>query len=178
MLALATVLLFSALKFLSFYNDNWMTCPRPASGNMCGNRGILFEDDLLESEYRDLVDGNRFAFMGEAIDDGAQSGISVRTPANLVRRNVLYLNAATGLNFYTDGTGTYEARGDQHVDLGHRLELDRGPGRGVGLHRYGSRRGGLRIRCRRGRARSADDASGAVSGGVTVDGSPAAPGPM
>ena len=91
----------------TFHNENWMTMP--GSPNLFGNRGIIIEDDYLDATWN-VIEGNRFAFMGEAPDDGAQSGMSIRNKNTIIRNNMFFFNSATGLNMYTDGSGTYEAR--------------------------------------------------------------------
>jgi len=92
----------------TFHNENWTSCPRASTGNLCGNRDIGVYDDSLDSTWN-LFEGNRFAFAGASIDDATGStGASVRGPHNIVRRNLFYLNDGPGLGLYTDGTRTYD----------------------------------------------------------------------
>jgi hypothetical protein len=101
---------YNVFRNNTFHNENWTACPRPETGNLCGNRDVGMYDDSLDG-YWNLLEGNRFAFAGASIDDATGStGASVRSPHTIARRNSFYLNDGPGLGLYTDGTGTYDAR--------------------------------------------------------------------
>jgi hypothetical protein len=93
----------------TFHNENWASCPRPSTGNLCGNRDIGLSRDELNGTWN-VLEGNRFAFAGASIDDATgSSGLSVRNRNTIVRRNLFYLNDGPGLHLYVDTTKTYEA---------------------------------------------------------------------
>ena len=93
-----------------FHNENWTSCPRTSTGNICGNRDIIIEDDY-DDDYYNVLEGNRIAFSGASIDDATgASGLSVRGPHTIVRNNMVYCNAGPGVSFYADGSGSYDPR--------------------------------------------------------------------
>jgi hypothetical protein len=94
----------------TFHNDNWTACPRTSTNNLCGNRDIGVYDDNLDC-YWNVFEGNRIAFAGASIDDATgASGLSLRSPHTIVRRNLFYLNDGPGMTLYADGSGTYDPR--------------------------------------------------------------------
>jgi hypothetical protein len=101
---------YNIIRNNTFHNENWTQCPRTSSGNLCGNRDIIIEDDYLD-DYWNVLEGNRIAFSGASIDDATgASGMSIRGPHTIVRRNMVYGNAGPGISFYADGSGTYDPR--------------------------------------------------------------------
>lgn len=100
----------NVVRYNTFHNENWTACSRASTGNLCGNRDFIIADDTPGAE-RNLFEGNRFAFAGGSIEESAgSSGASVRTPRNIFRRNLFYLNDGVGLGFYIDSGGSYDAR--------------------------------------------------------------------
>jgi hypothetical protein len=95
-----------------FHNENWMECERAETGNLCGNRNIIFEYDPTNVQYN-VIEGNRFAFSGVPPDQNTSTGLSVRTPHNIVRRNVFYHCDGPGMGISTL-TGLWDAI-DNHV---------------------------------------------------------------
>jgi hypothetical protein len=94
----------------TFHNENWTACPRASTGDLCGNRDIGLYRDELNANWN-VFEGNRIAFAGASIDDNAGStGLSVRSPHTIVRRNMFYGNDGPGLGLYVDSTQTYDAR--------------------------------------------------------------------
>lgn len=81
-----------------FHNEGWMSCSRP--GGLCGNRLMIFGYDPGQVAWN-IVEGNRFAFSGVPPDQNTSSGISIRTPRTIVRRNVFYHNDGCGLGLST-----------------------------------------------------------------------------
>ena len=100
---------YNIIRGNSFHNENWTSCGRPSTGNLCGNRNILVGDII--SAYWNVIEGNRFAFSGASIDDltGA-SGLSIRCSHTIVRKNLIYLNDGPGMTLYADASGIYDSR--------------------------------------------------------------------
>lgn len=93
-----------------FHNENWTSCPRGSTGNLCGNRDIGLYRDELNANWN-VFEGNRIAFAGASIDDTAgSSGLSVRSPHTIVRNNMFYFNDGIGMGLYVDSTQTYDSR--------------------------------------------------------------------
>jgi len=100
----------NVIRYNTFHNENWTACVRASTGDLCGNRDFIIEDDSPDAE-RNLFEGNRFSFAGGSIEESAgSSGASVRTPRNIFRRNLFYLNDGVGLGFYIDSGSAYDAR--------------------------------------------------------------------
>jgi hypothetical protein len=94
----------------TFHNENWTACPRASTSNLCGDRDIGLYRDQLNANWN-VFEGNRIAFAGASIDDNAGStGLSVRSPHTIVRRNLFFGNDGPGLGLYVDTTQTYDAR--------------------------------------------------------------------
>jgi parallel beta helix pectate lyase-like protein len=89
-----------------FHNENWMDCTRVETGNLCGNRGMIFEYYADNVQYN-VIEGNRFAFSGTPPDQITSTGLSLRTPHNIVRRNMFY---------YCDGAGMSISSSDGEWD--------------------------------------------------------------
>jgi hypothetical protein len=101
---------YNIIRNNTFHNENWTPCTRSSTGNICGNRDIIIEDDYGDN-YWNVLEGNRIAFSGASIDDATGgSGLSVRGPHTIVRNNLVYCNAGPGVSFYADGSGTYDPR--------------------------------------------------------------------
>jgi len=78
-----------------FHNEKWMRC----NGEECGYRNIIIEGTDAQ---RNVVEGNTFAFSGRLPSSRSTSGssaFSLRTPRNIVRRNIFSNNAKSGLYF-------------------------------------------------------------------------------
>jgi len=100
---------YNIIRGNTFHNENWTSCGRSSTGNLCGNRNILVGDII--SAYWNVIEGNRFAFSGASIDDqtGA-SGLSIRCSHTIIRKNLIYLNDGPGMTLYADGSGIYDSR--------------------------------------------------------------------
>lgn len=83
-----------------FHNEAWNTCTHVETNNLCGNRHIIIDGDPSEVRYN-VFDGNRFAFGGVPIDSTTVSGFGIRTPLNIVRRNLFYYNDGPGIALET-----------------------------------------------------------------------------
>jgi hypothetical protein len=103
---------YNVIRNNYFHNENWMDCERVETGRKCGNRSIIFEYDPSNVTWN-VVEGNRFAFSGVPPDQNTSSGLSLRTPHNIVRRNVFYYNDGPGMGISTL-TGLWDAS-DNHV---------------------------------------------------------------
>ena len=77
----------------SFHNEAWMTGPREGG---CGNRNVMSVGPMAS---QNLFEYNRFAFAGIPPDDNGADGIAVRSPRNILRRNMFYANGAGGIAF-------------------------------------------------------------------------------
>jgi hypothetical protein len=101
---------YNIIRNNTFHNENWTPCSRTSTGNLCGNRDIIIEDDY-DDDYYNVLEGNRIAFSGASIDDATgASGLSVRGPHTIVRNNMVYCNAGPGISFYADASGNYDPR--------------------------------------------------------------------
>ena len=101
---------YNIIRNNTFHNENWTPCPRTSTGNICGNRDIIIEDDY-DDDYYNVLEGNRIAFSGASIDDATgASGLSVRGPHTIVRNNMVYCNGGPGISFYADASGSYDPR--------------------------------------------------------------------
>ena len=94
---------YNVIRNNFFHNEEWMDCDRPEIGNKCGNRAIVVGYDPDQCR-RNLFEGNRFAFSGVPPDQNTSSGLSIRTPFNIVRNNVFYYNDGPGLAFSTSSS--------------------------------------------------------------------------
>ncbi|MFA6107737.1 MAG: right-handed parallel beta-helix repeat-containing protein [Candidatus Latescibacterota bacterium] len=74
------------------HNEDWMPCGR--TGGRCGNRGAMTIGPMAG---QNLFEGNRFAFAGTPPDDNGADGLVLRSPGNIVRRNLCYANGAAGI---------------------------------------------------------------------------------
>lgn len=75
------------------HNEEWMTCSRTGG---CGNRNAMTIGPMAD---QNLFEDNRFAFAGIPPDDNGANGLVVRSPHNIVRRNMCYANGAAGIGF-------------------------------------------------------------------------------
>jgi hypothetical protein len=89
-----------------FHNEGWMDCSRP--GGKCGNRAIVVGYDPIQCR-QNLFEEIRFAFSGLPPDQNTSASISIRTPYNIVRRNVFYYNDGPGLDISTSDS-SYDTR--------------------------------------------------------------------
>jgi hypothetical protein len=85
-----------------------MDCSQTGTGGKCGNRLIIVGYDPKQCR-QNLIEGNRLAFSGVPPDGNTSAGISVRTPYNIVRRNIFYYNDGPGFDISTSDS-TYDAR--------------------------------------------------------------------
>jgi len=76
------------------HNENWMPCDR--ADGLCGNRNAMTIGPMAR---QNLFEDNRFAFAGLPPDDNGANGLVVRSPDNIVRRNMCYGNGAGGIGF-------------------------------------------------------------------------------
>ena len=75
------------------HNEAWMACSREGG---CGNRNAMTIGPMAK---QNLFEENRFAFAGPPPDDNGANGLVVRSPHNIVRRNMCYANGAAGIAF-------------------------------------------------------------------------------
>jgi len=73
------------------HNEAWMPC---RAAGRCGNRCAMIIGPRAE---QNLFEGNRFAYAGKPPDDNGADGLAVRSPRNIVRRNLCYGNGAAGM---------------------------------------------------------------------------------
>ena len=73
------------------HNEAWMNCDRPGG---CGNRNAMTIGPMAR---QNLFEDNRFAFAGPPPDDNGANGLVLRSPDNIVRRNMSYGNGAGGI---------------------------------------------------------------------------------
>ncbi len=100
---------YNIIRGNTFHNENWTSCGRSSTGNLCGNRNILVGDII--SAYWNVIEGNRFAFSGASIDDATgASGLSIRCSHTIIRKNLIYLNDGPGMTLYADKSGVYDSR--------------------------------------------------------------------
>jgi hypothetical protein len=84
-----------------------MTAPhRQETDGKAGNRHVIIDG----SGTRNVLESNLFAFSGLPPDQDGSSGVSVRTPHNIVRRNVFYDNDLAGLNLSAAGYTKQDVR--------------------------------------------------------------------
>ncbi len=76
-----------------FHNEAWMAGPREGG---CGNRNAMIMGPMAS---QNLFENNRFAFAGIPPDDNGADGLAVRSPRNIIRRNMFYANGAGGIAF-------------------------------------------------------------------------------
>jgi hypothetical protein len=94
----------------TFHNENWTSCARASTGNLCGNRDAIVSRTELNANWN-VFEGNRLAFAGASVDDASgSSGLSVRSPHTIVRNNMFSHNDGVGLGLYVDSTQQYDAR--------------------------------------------------------------------
>jgi hypothetical protein len=96
----------------TFQNENWMDCARAETGGRCGNRNIIFEYDASNVAWN-VVEHNWFKASGVPPDDNTSAGMSVRTPHNIVRRNLFENSDGPGLDVSVL-TGLWDAS-DNHI---------------------------------------------------------------
>jgi len=77
------------------HNEEWMFCCRTGG---YGNRNAITIGPMA---VRNLFEGNRFAFAGVPPDDNGADGLVVRSPGNIVRRNMCYENKAAGIALHS-----------------------------------------------------------------------------
>ena len=95
---LSVVASYNIIRNNYFHNEEWMSAPhRTETGGKAGNRHLIIEG----RGPWNVVEGNVFAFSGLPPDQDGSAGMSVRTPHNIVRRNVFYENDMSGLNVYS-----------------------------------------------------------------------------
>jgi len=103
------------------HNEEWMPCDRPGG---CGNRNAMTIGPMAE---QNLFEDNRFAFAGAPPDDNGANGLVVRSPRNIVRRNLCYGNGAAGIALasmtVSIPTGNY-IYGNTIFRNGHSSEID------------------------------------------------------
>jgi len=76
-----------------FHNEAWM---KRGPDGISGNRNAMTIGPMAG---RNLFENNRFAFAGKPPDDNGANGLVVRSPDNIVRRNMSYANGAGGIAF-------------------------------------------------------------------------------
>ena len=88
---------FNVVRGNYIHNEEWTPCSRPQTGGKCGNR-LIITDVSGEFVKSNVIEDNFLGFSGLPPDDEGSSGISMRTPSNIVRRNVFVDNDEAGLN--------------------------------------------------------------------------------
>jgi hypothetical protein len=91
---------YSVFRNNIFHNEEWNTCTHAETGNLCGNRNIIIDGDPVSVRWN-VFDGNRIAFSGVPIDSTTVSSFGIRTPFNIVRRNLFYYNDGPGIALET-----------------------------------------------------------------------------
>ncbi|KMQ52079.1 polysaccharide lyase family 6 [Chitinispirillum alkaliphilum] len=99
---------YNVIRNNHFHNDNWMSCSRTETDSLCGNRHIILEDNASNVRWN-IIEGNRFAFSGVPPDQNTSSGVSIRTPNNIIRRNMFYNCDGPGLSLATFGNRNHDA---------------------------------------------------------------------
>jgi hypothetical protein len=89
------------------HNEEWMNCSQ--AGGKCGNR-LIVVDQFPATVNRNVIENNTFAFSGVPPDDEGSMAVSLRTPYNIVRRNVFHNNDQAGLNVATQGYYPHDVR--------------------------------------------------------------------
>ncbi len=100
---------YNVIRNNYFHNEEWMDCDRPESNNKCGNRHIIFEEHAPNVIWN-IVEHNRFAFSGLPPDQNTSSGLNIRTPHNIVRRNLFYYCDGPGMSVETYTYGQLDAK--------------------------------------------------------------------
>lgn len=77
------------------HNEEWMTSPRTGG---YGNRNAMTIGPMAG---QNLFEDNRFAFAGVPPDDNGADGLVLRSPRNIVRRNMCYANKASGIGLHS-----------------------------------------------------------------------------
>ncbi len=96
---------YNVIRGNYFHNEGWLTW----NGEECGYRNMIVHTPA----QRNVVEGNTFAFSGRLPSSRGgvgSSAFSLRTPRNIVRRNIFSNNATSGLYF-----GFSEDMGFNHV---------------------------------------------------------------
>ncbi len=100
---------YNVIRNNYFHNEEWMDCDRPEANNKCGNRHIIFEN-YAPNVMWNIIENNRFAFSGLPPDQLTSSGFNLRTPHNIVRRNVFYYCDGPGMSVETYTSGQLDAK--------------------------------------------------------------------
>jgi hypothetical protein len=98
----------------TFHNEEWYACHRTALGGLCGNRNVILNTSDPTMNVRNVIEDNIIAFSGVPPDQDSSTGLSVRTQLNIIRRNVLYHNDASGLGLSADG-GNFNDPSGNHI---------------------------------------------------------------
>ncbi|MBI5482220.1 MAG: right-handed parallel beta-helix repeat-containing protein [Deltaproteobacteria bacterium] len=86
----------------TFHNENWYACHRTQTNQLCGNRNVILNTSFPAENVRNVIEDNVIAFSGVPPDQDSSSGLAVRTQHNVIRRNRLFSNDATGLSLTAD----------------------------------------------------------------------------
>ncbi len=100
---------YNVIRNNYLHNEEWMDCDRPESNNKCGNRHIIFENHAPNVMWN-IIENNRFAFTGLPPDQNTSSGFNLRTPHNIVRRNMFYYCDGPGMSVETYTNGQLDAK--------------------------------------------------------------------
>jgi hypothetical protein len=98
---------YNVIRGNYLHNEEWMNCSQP--GGKCGNR-LIVVDQFPGTVNRNVIENNTFAFSGLPPDDEGSMAVSLRTPYNIVRRNVFHNNDQAGLNVATQSYYPHDVR--------------------------------------------------------------------
>jgi hypothetical protein len=93
---------YNVIKGNYIHNEEWNACSRTQANGKCGDRLIIIDEDATLVK-QNLIEDNILGFSGLPADQNGSDGISMRTPYNIIRRNVFVDNDSSGISVATAG---------------------------------------------------------------------------
>lgn len=90
----------NVIKGNYIHNEEWNTCTVVVTGGKCGDRLIVIDVDATLVR-RNVIEDNILGFSGVPADQTGSDGLSLRTPFNILRRNLFIDNDEAGINVQT-----------------------------------------------------------------------------
>jgi Putative metal-binding motif/Pel9A-like, right handed beta helix region len=100
---------YNVVRRSTFHNEEWYSCHRSNIGGKCGNRNVILNSSQPDKNIGNIIEENKIAFAGVPPDQVASTGLSLRTKANIIRRNTFDNNDSAGVTLSVDGSNHNDA---------------------------------------------------------------------
>ncbi|MGZ3972474.1 MAG: hypothetical protein ACXVJM_21850 [Mucilaginibacter sp.] len=99
----------NVIKGNYIHNEEWNTCARTVTGGKCGDRLIAIDEEATLVR-QNVIEDNILGYSGLPADQDGADGVSLRTPYNILRRNIFIDNDEAGINVSTQSYYPHDVR--------------------------------------------------------------------